>query len=227
MTRVKIYPAEGFGAHIRSVDELSTEVEAVRNIAETAAGGGVEEAPQDTTAYVRQDASWLSAEVPRKLLIARVATPPQIIPTHDGTDGTELTIKFGNTSTATVDLTEGIFTILETVTEVIAIQEIHINRTGGGPVSELAMWVESSADSGVTWDPQPDSLRQYLISNDGDGGVVTDFSIETPLAAGGKFRMRATNIGGGNLSIQAPTTLTIGAGSISGFAAKLTFLYST
>ena len=32
MTRIKIYPAEGLGAHIRSVDELSTEVEMVRGL---------------------------------------------------------------------------------------------------------------------------------------------------------------------------------------------------
>lgn len=66
MTKVKVYPAEGFGAHIRSVDELSTEVEAVRNIAETGVGGGIEEAPQDGMSYMRKDAGWeASVEVGR------------------------------------------------------------------------------------------------------------------------------------------------------------------
>ena len=65
MTRVKVYPAEGFGAHKRSVEELSTEVEAVRGIAETAAGGGVEEAPVDGVLRGRKDAGWVAvAETP-------------------------------------------------------------------------------------------------------------------------------------------------------------------
>jgi hypothetical protein len=58
MTKVRIYRAEGFGSHIRSVEELSTEVEEVRVIAETAAGGGLEEAPNDGQQYVRQSEDW-------------------------------------------------------------------------------------------------------------------------------------------------------------------------
>lgn len=59
MAKVKVYPSEGFGAHIRSVEELATEVEAVRGIAETAAGGGVEEAPVDGNSYHRENAGWV------------------------------------------------------------------------------------------------------------------------------------------------------------------------
>lgn len=56
---VKIHPAEGYGAHIRSVEELADETQAVRVIAETAAGGGVEEAPIDSNAYLRSNGAWL------------------------------------------------------------------------------------------------------------------------------------------------------------------------
>ena len=66
MTRIKIYPAEGFGAHVRSVDELSDEVAVVRNIAESAAGGGIEEAPVDGKVYLRKEGGWV--ETPPDLL---------------------------------------------------------------------------------------------------------------------------------------------------------------
>lgn len=59
---VKIDPAEGYGAHRRSVQELSEEVQAVRNIAETAAGGGIEEAPLDANAYLRSNGGWVLHE---------------------------------------------------------------------------------------------------------------------------------------------------------------------
>lgn len=55
---VKIYPAEGNGAHMRSVVELEQEVAVVRNIAETAAGGGIPEAPVDGELYLRGSSAW-------------------------------------------------------------------------------------------------------------------------------------------------------------------------
>ena len=62
---IKIYPAEGNGAHVRSVVALSTEVADVRNIAETAAGGGVPEAPVDGELYGRKNSGWEAVhEVP-------------------------------------------------------------------------------------------------------------------------------------------------------------------
>jgi hypothetical protein len=59
---VKIYPAEGFGAHFRSVVALRDDVDDIRNIAETASGGGIAEAPSDGNTYARKNGDWESFE---------------------------------------------------------------------------------------------------------------------------------------------------------------------
>jgi hypothetical protein len=225
MTKVKVYPAEGNGAHIRSVEEMSVEVEAVRNIAETAAGGGIEEAPVDGSPYLREDSGWVSPQGHRTLLLSRSEAPPIVLPIHDGLAGTEITVDFGTVSDASLDINAGIITVLAGIDSMINLLEFHVRRAGGGPNSIFTFWVEYSIDGGTTWITFSDSLRSTSVDKDGDGMVTADLSVDEPITVGFKFRIKATNTGAGTLSIEAPNPLTTSNGMVVGFKTKITSLY--
>lgn len=192
MAKVKIYPAEGVGAHIRSVDELASVVDAIKE----------------------------------NILITRHIAPPIALSIHDGLDATETTVLFGDIADAVLDIDTGILTVLQDVSTFVAILEMHITRTGGGPTSSLAYWVEFSVDGGTNYVPVVDSLRQVDVPNDGSGMIVADISTATPAPAGVKFRLRATNITAGTISIAAPTTVVTSNGNANGFSTKLTARYN-
>lgn len=55
---LKIGPSEGYGPSVHAVRKLAQEVWDVRVIAETAAGGGIGEAPLDGEQYLRSNGDW-------------------------------------------------------------------------------------------------------------------------------------------------------------------------
>jgi len=141
---------------------------------------------------------------------------------HDGLAGTETTLDFGTLNDGIFDLNAGIVEVLVDVRTVQVLTETHITKTMGGSDSEFSAWVETSDDGGSTWSPFPDSLRVEVVSKDGGSVVISELTLNAPIAAGGMFRIRATNTGAAALSVLPPNDLTVSTGTASGFATKVT-----
>jgi hypothetical protein len=86
----------------------------------------------------------------------------------------------------------------------------------------FSAWVELSDDAGVSWAPFPDSLRVEVMAKDGGSVVISELTLGTPLAAGGMFRIRATNTGAAAISVLPPNDLVVSTGTADGFATKVT-----
>lgn len=146
----------------------------------------------------------------------------QAIPTHDGTAATEIAVDVGDVITPTHTVGPGgVIVILQDLLSVSVLAELHVNHTGG-QASNLVLWVEISTDGGTTWELTPESsLRSEALEKNGNTMVLVDLSVDTPVPAGGRFRLMATNPGAGSLEFTPPTALLTSKGSATGFATKL------
>lgn len=146
----------------------------------------------------------------------------QALSIHDGTAGTETTIDFGTFNDGVYDLANGVVEVLQDIQNVQVLTETHVTKTLGGSDSVFSAWVELSSDGGSTWTPFPDSLRVEVMAKDGGSVVISELSLGSPIAAGGMFRIRATNTGSAAISVLAPNDLTVSTGTADGFATKVT-----
>lgn len=188
---IKIDPAEGYGAHRRSVRALSEEVQVVRNIAETAAGGGVEEAPIDGTPYVRQDGSWVS---PIDLGYNTIGNFFDIT-TQVGILDTPKTVLFGAGGSAGDHITvasNGEITVVNSGYYAFK-QRFRAGREGASGTSDLFFYAEISVDNGSTWNIIGNSVD---LSMNSSKELTVFFDIATIyLSAGVKLRNRFARSG--------------------------------
>ena len=153
----------------------------------------------------------------------------QIIPKHDGTEATEITIDFGSASNSSVTVVNGIITALTTIYEIRVIVGVNTETIGGGgQVAVMSLWEETSSDSGVTWVPVDTSYRSVSLANGSNG--AHHFALDTigSYPAGTMIRAKATNSGTGNatLHFMAESLLT-SHGLLVGRATKLSVVYKT
>jgi hypothetical protein len=141
---------------------------------------------------------------------------------HDGTAGTETTLDFGTFNDGIYNLNNGMIEILVDVRNVQVLTETHVTKTSGGSDSEFSAWVELSDDGGSTWTPFSESLRVEVMAKDGGTVVISELTLGTPIAAGGMFRIRATNTGAAAISVAPPNDLVVSTGTADGFATKVT-----
>lgn len=143
----------------------------------------------------------------------------QTLAIHNGLAATETVIDFGTVTTPDFAVTAAGVEVLREMSHVACSIEIHLVKVGAQD-AEFDFWLEASAD-GVAWIAIDDSLRREVIDKDGSSNVVADFSFNVDLAAGGRFRIVATNNGANTLSIQAPGSITTANGGATGFAKTL------
>lgn len=192
---IKIDPAEGYGAHRRSVQFLADEVQVVRNIAETAAGGGVEEAPADGTPYVRQDTGWVSpVDLGYNTIGNFFDTTTQV-----GVLDTPKTVLFGaggNTSGGEISVgADGVITVATSGYYAFK-QRFRAGREGASGTSDVFFYAEISVDNGSTWSVLGNSVDLAMNSSK---ELTVFFDVATIyLSAGVKLRNRFARSGDGD-----------------------------
>lgn len=97
--------------------------------------------------------------------------------------------------------------------------ECQVNKTGGG-TADVQVWGEFTLD-GIAWFPVDNSLRRFAFDKDGPGNISFTAAGAVPLGPPVQFRLRMKNVGGGTVSLAAPTGTTDGAVPITSFSKKL------
>lgn len=159
-----------------------------------------------------------------RLLIAK-SNVTESVPFVDGTGNivdSGLILTFDATSNELYDIgADGILTMLSDKDNVFSTLEAHVNKTGG-LTDELLIWIESSADSGVTWNFVPNSLRRQNFTADGDGIKLLELSIDTAVSNGTKFRIKvARTNASGTMTIEQPQSFVFLDATADGFSRKL------
>ena len=147
----------------------------------------------------------------------------QVLAKHDDTESTETVVLWENFDSDDYTSLNGAITVNIDIPFAQLQAELHLEKSGGGTAT-LAVWTELSFDT-VTWFLAAGSLRQVTVSNDSEGLFRVDLSTSDPLPAGASIRFVVTNTGGGTITIQPSTPLTVSKGVVSGKASKLTLLY--
>ena len=145
-----------------------------------------------------------------------------------GDESGEMVLNFGTASNADLDVVAGVVEVLNGSSKTISSVTISFTKTGGGGSHEIAVWLEVSVDSQVTWTPVANSARDFEIAPDGQGSHEILFSEDALTPTGAFFRMKISDItdGAGQVNIAKPVAKTGFRGAISGFAAKATFSYT-
>lgn len=219
---VKIDPAEGYGAHRRSVQELAAEVQDVRVIAETASGGGIAEAPINGTSYVRKDGGWV---VPVDKGYDTVGSFISLV-NQLGLLDTPQTVTFGAGGSAGGYITVGADGVLSVVTTgyYSIKQRFRAGRQGAAGTSDVFFFAEISVDNGATWSTLGNSVD---IALDNSKEVTVFFDISSVyLTAGVKLRNRFARNGdgddSGDLLVGVPSATLAGLGVPSAPSAQVT-----
>ena len=166
MPRVKIFPAEGFGAHIRSVDQLSDQVV------------GFEDSIDNLEDLMRIRAIWNSGGSPPANQFCVTNNVPQVI---------ELSENTLVDPRITVDTIANTFTFNANMLGSFSVQAHIIREIGGGTAAQWAMGLEvftgtwnSVANAGISTTFDKDAVDEVFHVT---FSVLTDF-----VPAGAMFR---------------------------------------
>lgn len=151
------------------------------------------------------------------------------LPYHDGLDGTEVTVQFGEINNGEIDITAGILTALVDLNGFSSNIEMHTTGVGGqGKTITLAIWSEVSADSGVTWVVVPGTLHTNDIRDASSGSHTISIAEGNIVPAGTQIRLRCTKLGsatGTTLTVTPSPDLITSNGTVDGDSTKATMFY--